>query len=98
MRAAVSSSSAGKENAYADHARAAVDPQDRAERTPLDVEVRIACPKLALGFGRVGGRIPIDHTQPLDRSKGDDQLDQSPQGAIHRAYPLDRGHLAVPNA
>ena len=58
----------------------------------------IAGLKQAFGFGRVGGRIPVDHPEPFERAKRRDQLDQPPQGAVHRPDPLDWRHFAVANA
>src|SRR5690349_9388166 len=84
IRAAVSSSSAGKEDAYADHARAAVGPNHRAQLATIDRHLRVPSTKLGLDLGCVSGRVPVDDPDPLDRSLGDDQLDKPPQRAAHR--------------
>src|ERR1043165_5215771 len=98
MRAAVCSSSAGKENAYAYHPRTAVRSADGPERAALDLQVGVVGSQLAFDLRRVERRVAVDHADPFERPHSDNQLDQPPQGAFHRPYPLHRPDFALANA
>src|SRR5262245_57492526 len=81
IRSAAASRSAGKEDANADHAWAAVRADDRPELTSIRHELGIVSSQLVLDDRRVRRRVGVYHAEPLRLPQPDHQLDQPPQGA-----------------
>src|ERR1051326_8361208 len=98
MRAAVWSSSAGKQHAHPDDARSAVDTYHRTKLATLDGDLWKA---LAESFGdlaRVSFRIAIDHAQSLQRTLGHHQLHEPAKRTVNGAHAFHGRHLAVEHA
>src|SRR5215207_7178789 len=92
------STSAGKEDAHPDQTGTAVGTDNRPQLAAIDGQLRVMRPQLGIHLGCVSRGVAVDHSEPFQRPKSIDELDQSAQRGVHRAHALHGRDFAVAHA